>query len=330
MTRKYLSQIKKIFWEEKIQELKFLQGLKCYDITDQLSEDKVYKKRPYVLYKGKKNGKKIIIKILIRENYLKFYQRELFVYKYLSKIIPQTEKFVPKLVGERKKPPTMFIKFFEGYTPLGKSNLLLEKLKKEQLVKIIEVIDSFHILKEEMERKIKEKGLVSPFVVGESFSFYYRRYLRETKRTLKEIFGKREVEKLENLFLKTQKIFNKEKKYFSWGDANFSNILIKKEARNFQFKFLDFEKVDYAPLFRDYTTLFYSVLLADQILASFFKKLLEKKYPEKNFWLLFYFKLLIYSLPRQWTIFFEEKRFNLQEKIYQLGKMFLLDFYSFF
>lgn len=135
---------------------------------------------------------------------------------------------------------------------------------------------------------------------------------------------------MEIFFLKTQPIFNQSKKYFSWGDINPSNILIKRENNNVKFKFIDFEKADYSPIYRDYTTLFYSFYLTDEKLALFIKNWLKNKYSSNDFWILFYFKLLIYSLPRQFIIFYLSKDYQKQKKIIKLVKIFLKDYYSSF
>lgn len=327
MTRLYLKSIKNLFQKEKITNLEFIQGLKIYDITNISSENKNYKKRPYVLYKGVKNNKKVIIKILTRENYVKFYQRELYVYKYLSKIFPRLTNILPQLISYGKNPFYMIIKFYDDYFPLGESNLIKTKINSDELQLILEIIDSLHLPKSKINQEITKKKLKNVFQVNEPFSFYFKRYLRETKRTLVSIIGKYETEKLENFFLKTQPIFNQAKKYFSWGDANPSNILIKRENKKVLLKFIDFEKADYSPLIRDYTTLFYSFYLNNEKLALFIKKWLKNKYPSNTFWILFYFKLLIYSMPRQFANFGLAKNYQKQEKIKQLVKIFLNDYY---
>jgi hypothetical protein len=326
----YLEKIKELFKKEKISELDFIQGLKIYDITKHLSEVSVYKKRPYVLYKGAKQNKKVIIKILIRENYFKFYQRELFVYKFLPQIIPHSKKILPELISYGNNPSYMIIKYYEDFFDLGDSSFLKVKLKKEELENILQAIDSFHVLRREFEKKLEDVKLPRVFKVSEPYSFYFQRYLRETKNTLIKILGEKETERLEKFFLKTQPIFNKAEKYFSWGDANPANILIKREEEKFHFKFIDFEKVDYSPFVRDYTTLFYSIYLADEKLALFLKKWLEEKYHSFNFWIIFYFKLLIYSLPRQFSNFGLAKDFQKQKRITEFVRMFLSEYYFLF
>lgn len=327
MTAIYLKSIKNLFQKEEITHFEFIKGLKIYDITNISSKNKNYKKRPYVIYKGIKNNEKVIIKILIRENYQKFYQRELFIYKYFLEFFPHIKNVIPQLINYGENPFYMIIKYYDDFLPLGESNILKTKLNTQELRLILEMIDSFHLPKSEIEKKIDKLKLKGIFQVNESFSFYFKRYLRETKKTLINIIGEKEIEKLEKFFLKTRPIFNQTEKYFSWGDANPSNILIKKKNNSVQFKFVDFEKVDYSPIFRDYTTLFYSFYLTDENLALFIKNWLKNKYSSNDFWILFYFKLLIYSLPRQFVNFNLSKDYQKQKKVIQLVKIFLKDYY---
>ncbi len=321
MKNVYIEKINNIINEEKITNLKFIQGLKIYDITQEKNKKSLYKKRPYLIYQGIKNNQKIILKILIRKNYFNFFKKELFIYKSLLKISPQLRKYLPELIkyndNFEKHAPFFIFKFYDDFKTLGKSYLLEEKINKKQLKKILDAIDLFHIKK-------------SYFLNYENFSFYYQKYIKRTKEILKKILSLKELNKLESFFIKTRSIFLKAKKYLCWGDVNPANILIKKTRGNFEFKFIDFEKADYAPLFRDYTTFFYAIYLKDKKLASYFISYLKEKFKNIDFWILFYFKLLIYSLPMQFNNLKNQRNDFLVKKIKEMIIISINNFYFYF
>lgn len=308
--------INKILAENKISQISFIQGIKKYNfISSQVSPD-CYKKRPYVIYRGVINKEPVILKVLVRSNYSQFFQRELFVYQYLGKIIPQVGKFLPKIINFAKTPlPYILMKDYKYHHALGQYNLLMKDITEFQLLSILTAIDSFHQTKKEVEFKIKSHNLISPFTVTEPFSFYLQRYHRETKKYLGKILNSKKLDKLEELFSHTKPAFNKINHYFSWGDVNPANILIAEKNNRYDIRFIDFEKVGYSYLPRDYTTFYYSIYLTNIKLADFFCHWLKNKYPDRNFWIVFYFKLLIYSFPRQYRYFEEKQDFYHQKKI---------------
>lgn len=149
---------------------------------------------------------------------------------------------------------------------------------------------------------ILTRGYQSPFNITEQISYYMYHYKHQTRKVIFDLLGKKKVARLEVVFNNAKKLFNAEL-YFCWGDANFSNILGKQEHQSTTaIKLVNFEKVGYSYLARDFATLYYSILIANTQLGNHFLTWLKSNISGKNFWENFYFKLLIYSLPRQFLL----------------------------
>ncbi len=301
MKTNYKILLKKVVQKEKLKSLTFLRGPKKYSSPFPFDKEGITKKRPYVILKGTKEETPVVLKALIRKNYLNFFRRELFVYTHLKKIIPHLKNSLPLLISFSYKPfPYMILKYYDNWHKLGKSFYAEKELDNKNLSKLLKLIDSIHINRHELFRTCKKLKINCPLKTIETWGFYWRRYQRETKGTLKRILKNNSLlEKLEKFFLSMK--YRLKNHFLCWGDANPSNILYKKNLNgHLTFVFLDFEKIDISYSARDYTTLFYSFYLKNKNYGKRFLSLISKN-ASKTFWDEFYFKLLIYSLPRQYV-----------------------------
>lgn len=332
MKGKYISLIKDVFDKEGVKNLEFIQGLPVYNFLSLNINPLNYKKRPYVVYQGTKNNLPIILKLLIRQNYIQFFKRELFAYQNIPKIIPQSNKILPELISFSEKPiPYLIIKYYQNWENLGEYNLLSKPITIKQLEMILNSIVNLNWSKTRLENKARQLGLSLPFVPTETYSFYFNRFQKETKNSLIKFFGIKTINRLMDLFKQTKIIFINSANYYCWGDANPANIIINPNNQSqFEFRFIDFEKTGYSYLARDYTTLYYAIYLKNSSLALFLKNWLMKKFKDTSFWQIFYFKLLIYSLPRQFTYFGQKHDLINQKKIVDCAKISFREYLKFF
>ena len=329
MNEDYRYLIKSIFKLEKLSDPSFIQGSKKYNHTKTPVLPTSYKKRPYVIYKAIKSGKPVVVKILLRKNYKLFFARELFVIQNLGKLIPQSDKYLPELISFGLHPaPYFIIRFYSASEPMGNYNLLIADLPAGTLTELVGAIETLHLNRLEFEQKIAGLKLRSPFVNTEPYNFYISRFFQETKKYLVKMFGLAKTTRLQELFKQSKKAFTNSPEYFCWGDANPANVLYNKNTG--KFIFIDFEKAGYSYPARDFTTLYYSIYLKDPKFAEHYVALLKQKFTDTDFWQIFYFKLLIYSFPRQFRYFKEQNEYLKQKKIVSCAKLTEKEYINYF
>lgn len=262
----------------------------------------------FLIFLGKKRGKKIILKILWEKKFEKRFNTEVFVLNNFSKKFSFIKNKLPKIYQYSFEKINFFeINYLNDYQSLGDYHQINNNsFSRKILENILTTINIFH-------QSIANLPSFDFSYVRNSYFYQEKLFKLDTGTRIENFFGKNQRTKIETIFLKNKNKLN-DKISFVLGDRNPSNILVKNES----IKLIDFDRSGIGNPAIDFTFLY--ICLIDSSLAKFFLSFLKKKYSKvKNFWFHFWYDVLqrlvdeIYYWEKN-----DKKRFSILKKNFLL------------